>query len=959
LSKPPFDRILAVDFETSWGREVKLGFSCQTNEEYLRDPRFKAWGLSWKEVGTDNKAVWVRRNGIQDWADSIDWTRTALVCQNTQFDGSILSWHYGVQPCFMFDTLSMGRALHGVEVGNSLKVLAERYGLPPKGDGLSPSENILDELPFDVEQTLADYCKHDTWLCEQIFLRMLPGYPSKELRLIDLTLRMYTRPLLVLDGAMLEPAIEEERQAREELLTRLGVEEAALASNDKFAAVLEGMGVEPPTKVSKTTGEKTFAFAKNDALFQAMMNSDNEAVALLCEARLMVKSTLQRTRAQRFLDISRRGPLPFPVNYYGAATGRYTASKGSQINLQNLKRGSFLRKAITAPEGHVLVVGDLSQIEPRVLAWLADYGTLLDIFKGGGDPYATFGAGMFNIPGMTKDSHPVERQSAKSALLGCGYQLGWASFAAQLLTGFLGAPPKRYTKAEARQLGVTSRDVDVFIGSEHLVKAMEAIPHSCTAQELLIHCLAAQAIITRYRATAQPVVRLWELFQNLITHSLFKGNEYRHKCLTFRKEEIVLPNGMSLRYPDLKPEGDGRRIQWTYADGKKRSKLYAGKITNNCLAAGTPVLTARGWVPIESVEPQDLVHDGVEFVRHAGKILTGVQGCVTVDGVLITPEHLVLTDHGWEAASQVQEPFRPDLRHVDGVAPGGVHREVVEMALPLRMRRADSEARRRRSERNQTRGDSELRLYDAAADRGEEHHARYEPAPRLYRLAQHACAVLQQGGSSVQKLWRKGGVRLREMAQQLRGFLGRHGRYVCARLGLGSYGQQRPVLAGELSMGVSADEFYEQTHNSSGGRRTCAKRGYGHRENYVVQPTQIGLARGTADAAALVQQQVYDIVNCGPRNRFVVKGATGPFIVHNCVQGTARIVMTDGMLRIDKRYPVAGTVHDEAIAVAPESEADDAKTWVLAQMTIEPSYLPGIPLSASGGVHKRYGLAKD
>ena len=659
MSKPPFDRILAVDFETSWGREVKLGFSCQTNEEYLRDPRFKAWGLSWKEVGTDNKAVWVRRNGIQDWADSVDWTRTALVCQNTQFDGSILSWHYGVQPCFMFDTLSMGRALHGVEVGNSLKVLAERYGLPPKGDGLSPSENILDELPFDVEQTLADYCKHDTWLCEQIFLRMLPGYPSKELRLIDLTLRMYTRPLLVLDGTMLEPAIEEERQAREELLARLGVEEAALASNDKFAAVLEGMGVEPPTKISKTTGETTFALAKNDALFQALLNSDNESVAMLCEARLKVKSTLQRTRAQRFLDISRRGPLPFPVNYYGAATGRYTASKGSQINLQNLKRGSFLRKAIMAPEGHALVVGDLSQIEPRVLAWLADYTTLLDIFRAGGDPYATFGSGMFNIPGMTKDSHPVERQSAKSALLGCGYQLGWASFAAQLLTGFLGAPPKRYTKAEARQLGVTSRDVDVFIGSEHLVKAMEAIPHSCTAQELLIHCLAAQAIITRYRATAQPVVRLWELFQNLITHSLYKGNEYRHKCLLFRKEEIVLPNGMSLRYPDLKPEGDGRRIQWTYADGKKRSKLYAGKITNNV------------------------------------------------------------------------------------------------------------------------------------------------------------------------------------------------------------------------------------------------------------------------------------------------------------VQGTARIVMTDGMLRVAKRYPVVGTVHDELLAVVPEQEADEAKTWVLGQMTLEPSYLPGIPLSADGGTNRRYGLAKN
>ena len=613
MSKMPFDRILAVDFETSWGREVKLGFSCQTNEEYLRDPRFKAWGLSWKEVGTDDKPVWVRRNGIQAWADRIDWTRTAIVCQNTQFDGSILSWHYGVQPCFMFDTLSMGRALHGVEVGNSLKVLAERYGLPPKGDGLSPSENILDELPFDVEQTLADYCKHDTWLCEQIFLRMLPGYPSKELRLIDLTLRMYTRPLLVLDGATLEPAIEEEREAREGLLAQLGVEEAALASNDKFAQVLEGLGIEPPMKVSKTTGKPALALAKNDALFQALLNSDNENVAMLCEARLKVKSTLQRTRAQRFLDISRRGTLPFPVTYYGAATGRYTASKGSQINLQNLKRGSFLRKSIMAPEGHVLVVGDLSQIEPRVLAWLADYRELLDIFSAGGDPYATFGAGMFSIPGMTKDSHPVERQSAKSALLGCGYQLGWASFAAQLLTGFLGAPPKRYTREEAKQLGVTAEDVDIFVASEHLVETMEKIPHSCSIKELLVHCLAAKAIIEKYRATATPVVGFWNLLGELIEHALYRGNEYQHKCLTFRKEEIVLPSGMSLRYPDLKPEdGPKGRVQWTYSDGRngKRSKLYPGKVCNNVTQGTARCVMTDGMLRVAKRYPVvGTVHD--------------------------------------------------------------------------------------------------------------------------------------------------------------------------------------------------------------------------------------------------------------------------------------------------------------------------------------------------------------
>lgn len=159
-------------------------------------------------------------------------------------------------------------------------------------------------------------------------------------------------------------------------------------------------------------------------------------------------------------------------------------------------------------------------------------------------------------------------------------------------------------------------------------------------------------------------------------------------------------------------------------------------------------------------------------------------------------------------------------------------------------------------------------------------------------------------------------------------------------------------------MGVSADELYEQANHCANGRRTRAKRGDGHRENYTIQPAQIGLAGGASHAAALIQQQVYDIVNCGPRNRFVVKGVTGPFIVHNCVQGTARVVMTDGMLRVDKRYPVVGTVHDEQWAAAPAAEQEEAKTWVLAQMIIDPRYLTGIPLNSDVGANERYGLAK-
>ena len=611
----PYDQVIVLDFESAWGRspDVRLGFSTQTNEEYVRDPRFKAWGLSWKYLGSDEAAVWVTRKDLPEFFASIDWSRTAVVAQNALFDVSVMSWHYNVKPAFIFDTLSMGRAMRGVEVGNSLAKLAQVFGLPEKGKGLASSENILDKLPAHVEEELADYCCHDTWLCEQIFLRLIKGYPAKELRLIDMTLKMYTNAMLELDREMLIKALSEEGEKREGLLQKLGIEESALASNDKFAQVLTTMGVTPPTKVSKTTGKEAFAFAKNDALFQAMLNGDREDVALLCEARLRVKSTAERTRAQRFLDISGRGPLPVPLSYYGAATGRWTAAKGSAINMQNLKRGSFLRKAIMAPVGHQLVVGDLSQIEPRVLAWLADYEDLLDIFRSGSDAYAAFGSQMFNIPGLSKESHPDLRQSAKSALLGCGYQLGWASFASQLLVGFLGAPPVRYDKAFAKQLGITPAYIERFVGWEDNVRKLREIPHTCTERELLIHCVASKKIIDIYRETSHPVVSFWDMCGRLLEKSLYGGEEVVYKCVTFRKEEIVLPSGMTLKYPNLRREVDTKTKQsnWVYGEeGTKPVKLYAGKITNNIVQGTARVVMTDGMLRVAKKYPVvGTVHD--------------------------------------------------------------------------------------------------------------------------------------------------------------------------------------------------------------------------------------------------------------------------------------------------------------------------------------------------------------
>lgn len=909
-------RVLTIDYETRWSRKpcswsaTPYTLSMMTTEEYIRDSRFKAFGMCVHELGTDTPIKWYTHHDIPRFLASVDWTTTAVLGQNAMFDVGILTMRYGVRPAMVIDTLSMARSVRGAHGGNSLFNLAREFGLPPKGDAVYSTDGVYD-LSSEMEQELADYCAHDVFLTEAIYRRMrfLPDgqkFPTSEMRLIDLTMRMFTDPVLELDEDMLQKAVIEDEKKLAAVLERAGVPESALASNPQFAEILRGLGVVPPLKKSKTTGKDTFAFAKNDAMFQAMLNGDNEEVALLCEARLRVKSTLERTRAKRFIDISRRGCLPIPLYYYGAHSGRWSAT--GKINMQNMKRGSFLRMSICAPEGQVVVVGDLSQIEPRVLAWLSDYHEMLDTFRSGADPYATFGAQMFGIPGMTKESHPLLRQSAKSALLGCfgsstpvltkrgwvnivdvstedflwdglewvkhhgllkqgekevltqygvsatsdheiltahgwaewsavladpslflsaldlvkspasdgtpvpsikkaadtqcslgsvvhaggrvtstdltyaaderraailapkqkprlhewlrqawpkyaqmvlsaigcstasvpslcvaqtrslphtqttadavfsfiqrglrtvrrfcntswglqvttsnsfssivstmtegmyretyglspaaricqtndasrqgrlsscadasqplrqrmqtydiamagprnrftiltdlgplivhncGYQLGWASFAAQLLVGFLGAPPQRYTVADAKQLGVTRKDVYDFQNYEPFMEAMREIAHTCTEAELLIHCVCARAIVQKYRAAAEPVTNFWKLLGELIPYSLIDGNEFEYKCLKFRKEEIVLPNGMSLRYPDIKVEYDAKnRPLYTYWDGKKRVRLYAGKLANNVTQAVARIIMTDGMLRASArYRPLFTVHD--------------------------------------------------------------------------------------------------------------------------------------------------------------------------------------------------------------------------------------------------------------------------------------------------------------------------------------------------------------
>ena len=121
-----------------------------------------------------------------------------------------------------------------------------------------------------------------------------------------------------------------------------------------------------------------------------------------------------------------------------------------------------------------------------------------------------------------------------------------------------------------------------------------------------------------------------------------------------------------------------------------------------------------------------------------------------------------------------------------------------------------------------------------------------------------------------------------------------------------------------------------------------------------VQPTRQEKIKGR-------KEQVYDIINCGPNNRFTIRGADKkPFIVHNCVQHLARGVLLGMMLEIKRKYGLVPklSVHDELIYIVNNSKADEALEQVQSIMRTPPAWWPELVVWSEGSTGQTYGEAK-
>lgn len=549
-------KYITLDFETYWDKDFTL--SSMTTESYIRDARFKVHGAGIKV--NNGKAVWVTGSKLPAVLEALQLNQHAMVGHNLTFDSGILAFHYGIQPKFHLDTLGISRAILGAHTArHGLQYVAEFLTGSGKTDGLAQTLGIRTLSPA-IEASLAAYCINDVEKTYAVFRALIQYMPVEELKALDWTVRAFTQPKLLLDTDMLAEYKQTVLQIKADALISAGLEDRTLLmSNDKLAAALEALGAVPPTKIN-AKGKVAWAFAKTDEGLQALLEHDSVQVQALVAARLEVKSTIEETRTERLLDASTRGPWPVPYNYSGAnVTQRHSGA--DKVNVQNLKRGGTLRKCIYAPEGYACGVADLAQIECRLVLWLGSQspkstGTereSLDVLRDGGDLYSVFGSTIYGRE-ITKEHTPMERQVAKSAVLGLGYGMGPARF------------------------------ID-----------------ECKKNNIPMDAQMAERIVNLYRNTYKGVRHIWGIFDRALKLACNAAGQDETTllatlpplpCVTLARDPwgawgLLRPSGLRVKYPALRVEGD----EMLYNQGSTPTRIYGPKaVENTCQALAGDII---------------------------------------------------------------------------------------------------------------------------------------------------------------------------------------------------------------------------------------------------------------------------------------------------------------------------------------------------------------------------------
>lgn len=588
-------RPVVLDFETYFGDDYTL--SKMTTEAYIRDPRFEAHGaaIKWDKA---TSAQWYDQRDLAYILKEEDWSDVFLIGHHQQFDGFILKHHYGVDPAMFGCTLSMARLLLGNHLSVSLDSVRKHFGFPIK---TTPYHLFRGKRWNEIDQNsrrqIGEGACDEVESIWKIFgLLMQQGFPQEELSIIDSVVRMFVNPVLIGDQALLAKVWQNEATKKQDRLEALNVKAEELASADRFAELLRAQGVEPETKVSPK-GNEIYAFAKNDQFMRDLLEDQDDTVRALAEARLGEKSTLLQTRAATLGWMASRGPMPVYLRYSGAATLRFSGGDGA--NWQNFKRGSDIRRAICAPEGFLLAPIDLSQVECRVLAYLAGQQDQIEQFRTGADPYVDIASKFYGREITKQDA--AERGTGKQAILSCGYGSGGPKFQATAKLGIYGPP-------------------------------------------VHLEAIEAQKFVNLYRDTHGEVVKYWRTCEwvlgEMMNHRSLDWGPLKVVCNQEKDtKRVYFPNGtciiydsLTWRQPSEEEAKQGRRAGYYIKTRYGWKSIYGSMMAQHMCEAVSRLIMTQSMLRIKNklkLRPVNSTHDELlVLVPKDGNEQQNLQACI-------------------------------------------------------------------------------------------------------------------------------------------------------------------------------------------------------------------------------------------------------------------------------------------------------------------------------------------
>ena len=320
-----------------------------------------------------------------------------------------------------------------------------------------------------------------------------------------------------------------------------------------------------------------------------------------------------------------------------------------------------------------------------------------------------------------------------------------------------------------------------------------------------------------------------------------------------------------------------------------RSSPKTGK--SDCIAEGSLVLTDRGLVPIQEILLCDKIWDGYEFVNHKGAIYRGRKKVITYAGITATPDHRVKTKEGWRAigdcareqtpivttgiggnAVRACENYFTGCRSFGTEAPNAPSRAsgLRDMWLPVIHSAFESYKR----------GVEWLQVLQQAATNS---------FMALCKMRKHGSPMQESQGCSVGSLR---GARDRVSvlwSDCVRGMdsgkpWNSRGR---ERQGNRPDKQRRTLRAGKSSVGGSSFEYVKQNGKPVGAAdaqiRTGTPGGEIRRVYIAIIDFCRNVIRGHREKiqppVVQAEREVWDILDCGPRNSFTCEG----LLVHNCL----------------------------------------------------------------------------